>query len=199
MTGLEKIIQAIEAEAEARAKVILDQARSDAEGILNEAQIQADKACAEILSKSEMDLKSVSSRAESGAILQERKLILDAKQKLIGNILTKAEDRLRSLPDAQYFDIILKIVKRHAHKASGKIMFSPADQRRLPTDFSIALTGVLAGNTGAKLTIAEETADINGGFILVYGDIEENCSFEALFSAAQEELRDKVNAFLYEQ
>lgn len=198
MTGLEKIIQAIDAEAEAGAKVILDQARADAEEILKTAKAQAEQKCAEIAEKSDMDVKSVLSRAESGAKLQERKLILEAKQKVIGEILTKAMNKLKTLPDTEYFEVILDIIKKHAHKQAGEIVFSNKDQKRLPKDFTYALDSALASMPGAKLSVAERTAEIDSGFILVYGDIEENCSFEALFLAAKEELQDKVNAFLYE-
>lgn len=198
MTGLEKIIQAIEADAKAQAKIILDAANKEAEEILADAKAQAEGKKAEIAAKSDMDVRSVLSRAESGARLQERKLILDAKQQVISEILAKAKDKLCNLPDSDYFNVILQIIKKHAHKKSGKIVFSATDLKRIPKDFSVAIQNTLTAVPGAALTVAEETAILDGGFILIYGDVEENCSFDALFSAAKEELQDKVNAFLYE-
>ena len=44
--------------------------------------------------------------------------------------------------------------------------------------------------------MAKQPRPIDGGFILVYGGVEENCSIEALFYAEQERLQDKVQAFL---
>ena len=38
---------------------------------------------------------------------------------------------------------------------------------------------------------------INGGFVLTYGGIEENCSIDALFDAAHEVLQDKVQEILF--
>lgn len=198
MTGLEKIIQTIEVDAKAAAEAIISQAKNDADAIMAAAKMQADNKCAEIVKKSEVDVKSVLSRAESGAALQEKKLILDAKQQTISDIIAKAKDKLLTLPDSGYFDVILEIIKKHAHKKAGKIIFSAADLKRMPKDYNNAINKCLSSIPGASLTIADITAELEGGFILVYGDIEENCSFNALFSAAKDDLQDKVNALLFE-
>lgn len=198
MTGLEKILQAIASDTKANAEGILAQANREAEEILTSAKAQAESKCTEIAAKSEQDIKSVFSRAESSAALLEKKLILDAKQFLIGDVITKAREKLLNLPDNEYFNVILQIVKRQAYRKPGKIRFSSDDLKRLPKDFVNTLKDTLSSVQGASLTVDSETAVLDGGFILIYGDIEENCSFEALFSAAKDELQDKVNAFLFE-
>ena len=198
MTGLEKIIQTIEADARVAADAIISQANTEADGITAAARAQVERKCAEIAMKSELDVKSVLGRAESGAALQEKKFILDAKQQTISDIIAKAKDKLLNLPDSGYFDVILQIIKNHAHKKAGKIVFSAADLKRMPKDYNSAINNVLSSIPGASLTIADESAELTGGFILVYGDIEENCSFDALFSAAKDDLQDKVNALLFE-
>ena len=38
---------------------------------------------------------------------------------------------------------------------------------------------------------------MDGGFILIYGGIEENCTIKALFDAKRDELSDKVNRQLF--
>ena len=50
---------------------------------------------------------------------------------------------------------------------------------------------------GGALVLSEETRDINGGFILIYGGIEENCSFQAMFNSRKDELSDKVHEVLF--
>jgi V/A-type H+-transporting ATPase subunit E len=198
MTGLEKILKAIEDEAQAGADAVITEANKEAEVILTAARLEAEKKSSQIAEKSAADVKSVISRAESAAALQEKKILLNTKQQIISNIITKARNSLAVLPDSEYMDIILKMVKKYAHNKAGKILFSAADKNRLPKDFNAGLAAALSGKAGAVLTIADETADIDGGFLLVYGDIEENCSFDALFSAAKDTLQDKVNSLLFE-
>ncbi len=197
MTGLEKILNAIEADAKHAADIILKQAGQEAEQIMAVAKAEAADKAAEIAGKSETDIKAVLSRAESAAALQERKILLDAKQQMISEIIQKARTSLDLLPDQQYTELILKMVGKYAHSKNGKIVFSAVDKKRLPADIGNRIKEALSDRKDAVLTVSEEDAETSGGFLLVYGDIEENCTFEALFAAAREDLQDKVNDFLY--
>lgn len=198
MTGLEKIIKAIEAEAKAVADKILAEAKEESEKILALAKKEAEAKAAEIAQKPVFEVEAILNRAQSGARLIKRQMILNAKQQVINDIIDKAKLKLTSLPDTEYFNIILQILKKHAHSQAGIIMFSKADLERMPKDFEKSLEEAIKEIQNASLSISKEAAPIDGGFILVYGDIEENCSFDALFGMAREELQDKVNAFLFE-
>lgn len=197
MTGLEKILKAIEADASKNAEDIVAKANREAEDIKSAALAKAEKRCAEIAGKSESDVKAVLSRAESGAELTEKKIMLNAKQQIINDVIRGARDSLKGLSDSEYTDIILRLVKKYAHDTQGRIVFSASDRQRLPGDFDKLLEKVLSEKKNASLTVSQENADFDGGFLLLYGNIEENCSFDAIFSAAKEELCDIVNAFLF--
>lgn len=54
-----------------------------------------------------------------------------------------------------------------------------------------------AAEKGGVLELSREARDIDGGFILVYGGIEENCTIKALFDAQRDELSDKVHGLLF--
>lgn len=198
MTGLEKILKVIEDDAKANSDNIITKAQKEADEIMEAAKLEADKKCSEIALKSEAEEKAILSRTESAAALQEKKKILDAKQQIISNVITNARHSLAELSDSEYMDIILRMVKKFAHNKEGVILFSQKDKHRLPADFGNKVTQALAEKKNASLAISEETVTIDGGFILKYGDVEENCSFSALFSSAKEELSDRVNAILFE-
>ena len=198
MTGLEKILKAIEEDATNAANSVIAKANREAEEITNAAKAEAEKKRAEIAKKSEADIKALLSRAESAAALQEKKLILKEKQQIISNIISKAQYSLSNLTDQEYFEVIIRMVKKYALAQAGNIVFSAADKIRLPKDFDSELTKALENRAGASLSISDETRNLDGGFILIYGEVEENCSFNALFGAAKEDLQDKVNAILFE-
>jgi len=197
MTGLEKIIKAIEAEAKSNADGIIAKAKEEAENILAAAKKEVEAKCAEIAEKPAYEVKAIIDRAHSGAELIKRQTILNAKQQVINDIIEKARLKLTGLADTDYFDVILKLVKKHAHAKPGIIKFSQKDLGRMPENFEKSLNEAIKDKENASLTISSESVQINGGFILVYGDIEENCSFEALFNYAKDDLQDKVNAFLF--
>jgi V/A-type H+-transporting ATPase subunit E len=198
MTGLDKILKHIEEDASIAAEAVIAQARKKADEITTAAKAEGEKLSAQILEKSKTDVKAYISRGESAALLQEKKLILNAKQQIIGDTIEKAKQTLKLLPSNEYFDVIVKMVKRHALGLSGTIIFSASDQKRLPAQFESVISKALSDKNGASLTISERTMNIDGGFVLVYDDVEENCSFDALFAAAKEELQDKVSALLFE-
>jgi V/A-type H+-transporting ATPase subunit E len=197
MTGLEKILKHIEDDANANAQAILAEANSKAEEIADKAKKEADEKCAGIAEKSKQDVQSCMSRAESTAALQEKKLILHAKQEIIGDVINRAKETLLQLPDKEYFDVILKMVKKYALGQTGQILFSPTDKKRVPELFDVILNTELSKIDGAKLSVSNETRNIDGGFILIYGEIEVNCSLDALFFAAKETLQDKVCEVLF--
>lgn len=198
MTGLEKILKHIEEDADTAANKIITEANNKAAVILEDARAEGEKKRAEILERSKLEVQSCLSRAESAANLQEKKLILNAKQEIIGNIINRAKESLLQLEDTKYFDIIIRMVGKHALAQNGQILFSEADSKRLPIQFNETLKTVLSQKEGAVLTAGKETVNICGGFILSYGDVEINCSFAALFAAAKENLQDKVSDFLFD-
>lgn len=197
MTGLDKILKHIEEDAAASAQTIIDKAKEEADRIMANAKEEGQQRCEDIRKQSELDIKSVESRGRSAALLQEKKLILEAKQQVISDIIQKAQDSLLNQSDEDYFNDILEMVVKHALPKEGLILFSKRDYNRLAEQFEDRINASLTDTIGATLTIAEETKDINGGFILKYGDIEVNCSFDALFFAAKENLQDKVREVLF--
>lgn len=197
MTGLEKIRKAIEDDADYAVAGILAQAEKEAAEIMEASKKEAEKKCSEIALKAENDVKAAYSRAESGASLLEKKILLDAKQQLINDVIMKARSYLSNLSDEEYLDVLLRLIKKNAHNKHGTIRLSKEDKNHLPENLDILIKGALSDKEGAALMISDEGANINGGFILIYGDIEENCTFDALFNAARDELQDKVYQLLF--
>jgi V/A-type H+-transporting ATPase subunit E len=198
MTGLEKIIKMIDDEAQASADAILAEAKREAEDIISAAKIEADMKCKQIAEKSEAEIKDVLDRAESAAALYEKKLLLNTKQQLINGIIASARNRLTSISNVEYTDIILTLVNKYAHNKEGTILFSKADRKRLTADFPERMKHMLATRPGAALKLEDREPSFEGGFLLIYGDVEENCSFDALFADKRDVLLDKVNSLLFD-
>lgn len=198
MTGLEKILEHIKSDADSEAGKILDRANQEVQQLLDSSREEGARQVKILEEQSKAKYDSFIKQGESSALLRGRKMILEAKQDEIEKVIEDAKLSILELPDEKYFETILKMANRYALKQKGSILFSESDRNRLPSDFSNKLADVLKEKEGAELTISEDTRKIDGGFVLVYGEIEENCSLEALFSAAKEDLQDKVGAMLFE-
>ena len=92
--------------------------------------------------------------------------------------------------------MIRKMLEKFVLSDSGEIYFSAADLKRLPDGFEKEITAI-AQKKGGSLTLKKEGREIENGFILVYGGIEGNCTFRALFNTQRDALQDKIHQELF--
>lgn len=85
------------------------------------------------------------------------------------------------------------MISKFSLPQEGELLFSPPTSGGCPPASRPRSRNPRTG----KLTVSRETRDIDGGFVLSYGGIEENCSIEALFYAARERLQDRVQELLF--
>ena len=135
-------------------------------------------------------------RAASALEQQRRMALLQTKQEIIGQMLQSALHTLQAEPADAYFAAVEKLVERFARPQAGQIVFSQQDLDRMPENFAARLNAI-AQEKGGALTLAPAGQVVGGGFILVYGGIQENCTFPALFEARKEELQDLVHKQLF--
>lgn len=196
MSGLEKILDDIRGQAESAAAQILSEAEESAKAIREEAKANADATCREILSQGEKGVALAKERALSSSQLMGKRQILGKKQEILRGVFEEALARAQQMPEREYFDVILKMACANAHKGeSGTIAFGEKDLGRLPQDFAARLAASLP--EGASLRVAEGAVPIEGGFMLSYGGIEENCSFSSILEAKKEELQDEICRILF--
>ncbi len=196
MSGLDKIISQIKEEADASAAEILGAANSKADSIRRQAEEDCREVSRRAETQNEEAREDILEKSRSSAQMQQRREMLNTKQQLIDEIIDDAHSSLLALPDAEYFDTLIKLVAKHAQPQKGEISLCQRDLDRMPADFG-GKAAEAAKSRGGDLTMSEKPCQIDGGFLLIYGDIEENCSFEALFSSDKEDLQDTLHAFLF--
>lgn len=196
MTGLEKMQSQILDEARRSADGILEQARSEAQEMKEEAGKAAQEKSSRILEKSRTEVKNIEERALSSCALQKRQVLLEAKQEIIAQILEKAYHTLVEADKDTYFGIIRKMLGKYAAGQAGEICFSKKDLDRMPEGFEKEIQEIAEKN-GGTLVLSKEPRKMSGGFVLIYGGIEENCSFRAMFNSRKDELSDEVHKILF--
>ncbi len=199
MSNLEKILKHIEDNANNNAKELIAKANTAADKIINDAKAQANAKYTQKIEKSKADAKAYTSFAESSSVLRKRQIILDSKQQIIKDLINQAKNHIVSLPEKEYFEIILKMVKKYCMGKSGQIIFSQNDKKRMPENFEKSINEAISDKKGASLSLSDELRAIDGGFVLNYGDIEQNCSFGALFADKYDLLQDEVYKLLFEE
>lgn len=196
MAGLDKIIGQIEEESKGAAARTLEAARAEAEKILEMARKEAEEECCRIERRSDQAVANILERGRSAAELKKRGSLLAEKQRLIGETIAMVKEELKSLDGEAYFEMLLKLAVKSAQPGEGELLFSAKDLARLPEGFEEQVNAALK-DKGAVLRVSADSRDIDAGFVLTYGGIEENCSFDAIFDSARETLQDKAQELLF--
>lgn len=194
MAGLDKIIERIQKNSEINCDSILKYAQKQADEIRAASQKQSDSDVEKISAETDRKSKEIVDSAVSGSELEEKKEILSAKVEIINNVIDKVSQTLKDLPDDKYFDAVYKLAAKYARPEEGVMYLSSKDLKRLPAGFEKTLNSKLKQGS---ITVSKDPKDLDGGFILSYGGIEINCSFEALIKESEDDIKDELSRILF--
>ena len=190
MTSSEKILAGIAEESKAQADKINSDAEKQAADIIaaamEEAESEAEKIKAEAEKKAELIINSGKSSAE----LLKRDTALKCRRGLIEKALITVADTVNAYSDKDYFDFLLTLIKKERLNGKGEVYLSVKDKARDTASFKSELEAL-------GFTLSDTFADINGGFILKYGDIQINGELSALIHEKRDVLTDELNKALF--
>ena len=192
MAGLDKIKSQILDEAKVTADAKIEDAKAQAEQMKLKAQEEGARQADTILKKSEADTASQKERVKSAIDLQRRTRLLEAKQEMIAEIIEKAYEKVINLAPDDYYHMLLSILEAYILPQEGEIYFSVKDLENMPVGFGKEIEEIALAK-GGKLTVAGAGRDnIDNGFILAYGAIEEDMLDQFnYFDDEDEELIDR--------
>lgn len=196
MSGLDKMKSQILEDANAQAEERIAQANAQAEEIQAKVKAEVDAAWQRMNQKTETAVKNYHERIASSCDMQRKTAILKAKQEVISEVLQKAYEKVMNLSNEEYFELLTNLLKAYVQSGDGVIYFSEKDKQRVPVSF-VEEAGKIAASKGGKLAFADETLQIDGGFVLVYGGIEENCTIQAIFESKRDEWSDLVQKVIF--
>lgn len=195
MAGLDKILEDIRSESAKAVDAVMNEAKAEYDAQMDKARKEADDQAKKILSRAKAQADDLIQRADSAAGLEERRMLLYAKQEMITDVINRAKEAFVNLPADQYFDMLLKLIARHALAREGEVCFNRQDFGRLPNDFAQRLVAALPKN--ASLNVSKEDAKIQGGFILKYDGLEQNLSVEEIFEEMKDQMTDAAGKVLF--
>ena len=188
MNGIDKITQRIGADTQAEIDRILADAAAQAEAAADKFRTQAEAEDRDLLAKSERTAAEREERLVSAAQMEARKTLLTAKQEMVERAYQRALEKLRSLPQEQYVELLAK-------EAAPELPLGDGVVANLLNKVAAGVSAFAQGT--AMLAVSEETRDISGGFILKDGRIEVNCTFDALVRAEREQTAGEVAKLLF--
>ena len=194
MTGLEKILSTIEQDSNDRCREITEQAQKQAQEIIDAASAKAQEDIEDAKASVDKKVAEHDGAIEASVSMTKNRIILEGKLDIISSTLERALEVIKALPKKEYFEILKGLILKNVRKGEGVLRLSKEDTEKLPSNFIDSINNAL--KRGYKISLGQ-SADIDSGFILVSGDIDINCSFDAVASAKREELRDTLNEMLF--
>ncbi len=178
----DKLIGRILGEAEADASAARDKAAETCRNLAADCEKRiAERATAAAASR-DAAVKGVLDGARTRAELDGRKETLSVRRRILDEAFAAAAKELNALTGQKREAILLSLLKKEA--AAGDVVH-PAKRDR-------ALIAKLLSEVPVALTLSDEDAPFEGGFLLVGGSYEKDCSLNALM--AELRLKEETNA-----
>lgn len=200
MAGIEKIKERILEDASKEKQNILKEAEKQADQVLEEYRKKAEDVRKQILNKAKKEAEDRKRRILSMAQLEQRKVILKAKQDIIDEVFENAKKRLKEIPSEEYNDILYNMLLKGVITGNEEIIVNKRDRSQITPDFIEQVNQELKklGKNG-NIKLSFKTGNMLGGFILKSKDIEVNATFDSLIKLEREELETKIAKILFEE
>ncbi len=221
MNNLDKILDRITLDAERE----IDSVNAEAQEKIDAIEEETKNKISDMKKRGETaamrEYQSILSRAEAAGAMSKREIMLRAKSKLIEKVYRDAENFIISLPSEKYASIMSSILadavidrintvyemtERYGEeefasdsKLPFEVILSEKDKKEHSRDIISGAEQIIAERdvTVPKIKLSKDSADINGGFIVRFGESEINCSVSAMTEAVKEETYAKVAAVLF--
>lgn len=191
MSSGDKILNRISLDCDERISKIGAETDEKCAQIMAQAKLDADKISAEIADRAQSKVKQMQAASKSRCDLETRNAFLKRRREEIDKTYSEILNKMKNLPDEDYFELIYTFAKK-LNGMSGVVLLNEKDMNRLPKDFLARLE-----KCGVKAELSKIPCDIESGFILKCGDIEENMDFSAILSEKRDAIEDFINQELF--
>lgn len=191
MSSGDKILNRISLDCDERISQIGAETDEKCAQIMAQAKLDANKISAEIADRAQSKVKQMQAASKSRCDLETRNAFLKRRREEIDKTYSEILNKMKNLPDEDYFELIYTFAKK-LNGMSGVVLLNKKDMNRLPKDFLARLE-----ECGVKAELSKTPYDIESGFILKCGDIEENMDFSAILSEKRDAIEDFINQELF--
>lgn len=223
MIGAERITAKIISDAENDAREKLAAAGAEREKLREDYKRRAKELRAKMLADAEADAEGFVARAKSSAALEKRNAVLNAKSEMVDAAFDAALAEIRAMDAEKYRDLLVGFIESaivaQINAEAEEIRNYGADELSVADKYEIVLNrrdreahgaavidgirrssiGRLSSEQVEKIVLSDKSADIDGGAMIRYGDMEINCSLSMIFKRLREELESEIYKILFNQ
>lgn len=182
MGDLKPIIDAISEDAAEKAEKVLEDARTQAKRLYQDFEAEKQKKREEFEKSVSDELDRIYSAQNVKMRQYAKTALLEAKAEAVKSAAVDAAEKIANLPDGEYLQFLENLYRKTDCKNGGVVYLNERDKKR-----------VKKGIFG-KSKIADRCIDTLGGFVLLDGDVEYDCTIEAISEERYSEICDSVSA-----
>jgi V/A-type H+-transporting ATPase subunit E len=198
MEGLERIKERIVQEAQDKKNKILEDTRARNEKMMSDCDKKLSEVKQQALTKAKRLADEEKRKIMSMGELEERKRLLDAKQKLIDKVFQEAQKLLQNMSNPDYEKLIKQMLIDNSVSGEEEIIMAKSDLSRLSHDcVNLVNQELIKKGKSGNLKLSAETRPMLGGFILRSSDMEINCTFDSIIKLQREELETEIAKILF--
>lgn len=193
--SIELITSKIIGEAEQSREAVLAEAREKSDAIRAEAKVKADQYIRDEEIRGQQEKEKIISRRKSVADIDCRKVILEKKQALIHSCFEKVIEQIIAMDEAAYLELLVNLGKSTGLK-EGQLIFNKKEKETIGAKVAAMLSQQV---DGGNFSLAEETRNVRGGYMLQTGKVYINNTVEALVEEKRDELSGEIAAMLFSE
>ena len=194
-------------EAKEVVEKILSQAKVEAEKILAEAKSKASEEESKLASELSEYRQQTQSMADSAAAdkkmrmlaaarMEIRKEITAAKNVVLDEVFAGAAEQIKALSDKDYQQLITSLITEAVETGDEQVVVGK-DETRIDHALIKSINRTLGSGFKGNLVLAEDRANIDGGFILRRGSVRINASIDVLLAQVKEQIETELAAELF--
>ena len=200
MKGIEKITARIAADAAAEISTV----RAESEARCSEIRAEYDKKAQEaydaLMRTGLREAEQHASRIERTAQLDAKKALLGLRQEMVGEAFKLAEQKLVKMPKEDYLTFLTHQALEAVSTGCEEVILNAADREYIGEKLAAGINAALKEKgAAAGVTVAEETRDMLGGFILRQGNVEVNCTLDLMLEMIRGEVAAEAAKILFEE
>ena len=193
MKGIEKITERIRRDAQSEIDALLLEAEKKAEGVRTAARERAEERLRAGRRQNAEAAEHQESRLVSAAEMEARQELLAAKQEALEDVFSIARQKLMSLPEEEFVELLAVFAAREGESGREELLFSEEMRARIGEKVVARANAI---REGAAFTLAEETRETDG-VILRRGNIESNGSIAIALRERKQKMAAEIAEILF--
>ena len=182
------------------AKASADEIMAEAKGKLADEQNRFGQELADYNRQTEVLAKEAGedkkSRMLAAARMDIRKELTAAKNAILDEVFAGAAKQISSLQEKEYQAFVSSLMLKAVETGDEEVVIGK-NENRIDNSLIKQINKELGSGFKSDLRLAEDRADIDGGFILRRGNIQINASVEVMLAQVKEELETELGQELF--